>query len=248
MSTLHEDYEEIFSSTGGKLVSLLEIEKVLNLLERPSNQLVLDIGTGTGRVARHLLKLDNDVVGVDISSKRLKNALKKAKRELGEKASNYQVVMADGHYLPFRTSAFDVIISIRTLKYFKKPNLVFHEIARILKHGGICVVELSNVFGYEGLWLLSLKLLNRQNYAQNMGSYYRLFNIFEIEKNLKNLNLTIISKTGWHKIPTIFFIKCKNFTILKILLHAELVLEKFFPFFLFSRGIVMKIMHFKKIR
>ena len=243
MSMLPEDYEEIFNSPGGRLISLLEIEEVLDLLERPSKQLVLDAGTGTGRVARHLLKLSNEVVGIDTCSDRLKYALKKAKKEFEGKANNYYVVTADTHHLPFRVESFDAIFSIRTLKYLKNPNLGFYELARTLKHRGICVVELSNIFGYEILWLFLLKLFGtKKHYAQNMGSNYRLFNVFRVEKTLKNLNLTIISKKGWHKIPTILFIKCKYFTLLKILSYTESVSRKILPFFLFSRGILIKSM------
>lgn len=242
MSTLSEDYEEVFNSPGGRLVSVLEIESVLDLLEQPSNKLVLDIGTGTGRVARSLLKLNNDVVGIDISSDRLKLALEKSKTELNGKKINYHIVMADGHYLPFIDMAFDSIFSIRTLKYLKNPNLCFCEIARVLKSQGICVLELSNIFGYEALFLFSLKLFSIKHYAQDMGSSYRLFNISEVEKTLKTLNLTTISKMGWHKIPTVFFINCKHFTILKILFYTEVILQIILPFFLFSRGTLIKSM------
>ena len=50
-----KDYEEAVSLLGGMLVTLLEIEKILNLLGYPTTQLILDVGTGTGRVARKLV-------------------------------------------------------------------------------------------------------------------------------------------------------------------------------------------------
>jgi len=241
MTTSSEDYEETFNSPGGRLINVLEIEVVLDLLEKPSNKLILDIGTATGRIARSLLKLNNDVVGIDINYDRLKLASEKSKKEVSSK-SIYHIVMADGHYLPFRDEAFDAVFSIRTLKYLKKPYLCFREIARVLKFQGICVLELSNIFSYEAPFLLLLKLLGIKHYAQNMGSSYHLFNISKIEKNFETLNVATISKKGWHKIPTIFFINCRHFTILKILFYAEAILQKLLPFFLFSRGILIKSM------
>jgi len=240
MSTLSIDYEDTFRSAGGSLLSVLEIEMVLDLLEKPSNKLILDIGTGTGRIARSLLKLNNQIVGIDISLNRLRLALKKSKEELGDKENNFHLIRADGHYLPFRDRSFDAIFSIRTLKYFKNPNQGFNEIVRVLKSGGICVLELSNVFSYERLWLFFIKLFGIRHYAQNMGSDYRLFNVFEIEKTFSDLNLTITSKKAWHKIPTILFIKCKHFTILRILFYIERLFQKILPFFLLSRGILIK--------
>jgi SAM-dependent methyltransferase len=234
-----EDYEKIFNSPGGRLVSVLEIESVLDLLEQPSNKLVLDIGTGTGRIARSLLKLNNEVVGIDISFDRLKLAQEKARKEPALKKTNYHVVMADGQHLPFIDTAFDSVLSIRTLKYLKNPNQGFCEISRVLKPRGICVLELSNTHSYEALFLFLLKLFGIKNYAQNMGSSYRLFNIFEVEKTLP-FNLTVISKRAWHKIPTLFFIKCKYFTLLKILFFMEDIMQTILPLFLFSRGILIK--------
>ncbi|MHA1676362.1 MAG: class I SAM-dependent methyltransferase [Candidatus Njordarchaeales archaeon] len=245
---MSEDYEEIFSSLGGRLISLSEIEELLSLLQYPSRQLLLDIGTGTGRIARQFLKLNNEVVGIDINYDRLKLALKKAKSELGENANNYHLVLADAQHLPFRTSTLKIAFSIRTLKYLENPRLAFYEISRVLKHRGICVVELSNIFSYEALWLFLLRILGIKRYAQNMGSKYHLFNLFEIEQILKKLNLNVISKKAWHKIPTIIFIKCRRFTILKILLYIEFSLHKVLPFFLFSRGILIKCIRLRNIK
>lgn len=238
---MSDNYEETFYSLGGQLISIMEVEEVIDLLGNPERKLILDIGTGTGRIARHLLKSKNNVVGIDICSNRLKLALKKANADLGLEADNYHLVVADGHFLPFKTEAFDQIVSIRTLKYFKNPSLGFLEIARVLKKDGVCLVELSNCFGYESFWLFLLRLFRKKKYyARNMGFNYQLFNVFKVERSLMNLNLIIVSKKAWHKIPTLLFIGCSHITLLKILLYAESLLQRILPSYLFSRGILIK--------
>lgn len=245
MNKLFEDYEDTFHSPGGKLVSQFEIEKVIHLFNNPSKKFFLDIGTGTGRVARSLLSLGNDVVGLDVSSDRLSLALKKYKNLKTEQ--NYHLLLADAQYLPFKKEVFDNVLSIRVLKYLKNSKMGFSEISRVIKNKGLCVLELSNIFGYESLWLFLFKLLGKgKQYAENMGAYYHLFNIFEVIHIFRSLELVVISKKSWHKIPTVFFIKCKQPIMLKILLSAECVFQKVFPFFLFSRGTLIKAVCVRK--
>jgi ubiquinone/menaquinone biosynthesis C-methylase UbiE len=240
MTKQPEDYEDIFTSPGGKLVSTFEIDQILDLLGQPSRNLILDIGTGTGRLARHLLKLNNDIVGVDISSDRLKLALHKSKNVLKNYESNYYIVKASGEYLPFKSGTFDKVYSVRVIKYMKNANLCFKDISRVLKVNGLSVIELSNIYSYERMFLLYYRFFSKSQYAKNMGPAYQLFNIASIEKTLNSENLSVDKRNGWHKIPTVVFIKCRNLSILKMLFSLELVLQKTLPAYFFSRGIVLR--------
>ena len=101
MTKKPEDYEEVFTSPGGQLISTFEIDQILDLLGQPSNNFILDIGTGTGRLARHLLNSNNIIVGIDISSDRLKLARQKAESVLKNRKNNYYLIKASGEQLPF---------------------------------------------------------------------------------------------------------------------------------------------------
>ena len=233
------DYEQTFRSSGGRLVSLLELETVVDFLEFPTDQLILDVGTGTGRIARKLVALGNRVVGVDTNSSRLKLARAKMKDALGEKAHLYDVVVADGQHLPFKEQVFDSIVCLRVLKYFEDYKLALKDFVRTLKNRGTCCVEFSSIFGYEAL-LLFLYRVSSRDYACNMGSSYQLFNMFEVKNSLRDVNLVISKSIGWHRIPTIFFIKCKNRLLSKILFYLETALAKILPSIVSSRGILIK--------
>ena len=51
-------------------------------------------------------------------------------------------VIADAHYLPFKTESLDIIYSIAVLEHVKKPWIVADEMARVLCSGGHLVLEL----------------------------------------------------------------------------------------------------------
>lgn len=62
------------------------------------------------------------------------------------KQSKSDIMVDLEHYLPFKDSFFDVIISINALNYIKKSRQVMEEINRVLKIDGIfvCVVDNPN--------------------------------------------------------------------------------------------------------
>ena len=51
-------------------------------------------------------------------------------------------IIADAHYLPFKSQSVDIVYSIAVLEHVKKPWIVADEIHRILRVGGFVVLEL----------------------------------------------------------------------------------------------------------
>ena len=51
-------------------------------------------------------------------------------------------IIGDGHCLPFRDGAFDIVYSIAVLEHVRKPWIVSEEIYRVLRKGGHVVLEL----------------------------------------------------------------------------------------------------------
>jgi ubiquinone/menaquinone biosynthesis C-methylase UbiE len=84
----------------------------------------LDIGTGTGRFARHLAAEGASVVGVDISSSMLKLA--------GNSCQPCSLLRADAREMPFRTGAFSGGIVVHLLHLVADWNQVVREIRRVL--------------------------------------------------------------------------------------------------------------------
>ena len=55
-------------------------------------------------------------------------------------AGDHIDVVGDALNPPFEDRTFDTIISTQVLEHVERPWLVVHEIGRILKHGGVCII------------------------------------------------------------------------------------------------------------
>jgi ubiquinone/menaquinone biosynthesis C-methylase UbiE len=91
------------------------------------DDLVLDVGVGTGIVALELVELGYRVVGVDISPA----MLGRARDRLGAR-----VAVADAAALPFRTGSVPQAVSTWLLHVVPNQMDVFMELARVLRPGG----------------------------------------------------------------------------------------------------------------
>lgn len=99
------------------------------------NELVLDVGTGTGHLA-HMLShkvSEGCIIGIDDSETLLRIAKEKA---VSEKISNYFPLRANGQDLFFKDSTFDLAFCVRALQHFDNPLSALKEIKRVLKPDG----------------------------------------------------------------------------------------------------------------
>lgn len=94
---------------------------------------VLEVGVGTGRVARPLLDLGVHVVGVDASRGMLGRASAKHLPYL---------VRGNAYRLPFRPAAFDVCLFVHVLHILDRPDAGLEEAARVSRHGALAVLDL----------------------------------------------------------------------------------------------------------
>ena len=112
-------------------------EKLIEMLTLKGGELVLDLATGTGRVARPLAKkmTGGKIVGVD-------QAL--AMLDVGHKHEDpiphYQQSAGEADKLPFKTNNFDRPFVSFSLHHFGNPSGVVGEVLRVLKNGGRFVV------------------------------------------------------------------------------------------------------------
>jgi ubiquinone/menaquinone biosynthesis C-methylase UbiE len=103
---------------------------VLSLFDVKPGYRVLDIGSGSGWVARRLLAKGAKVVSVDLS---LKN-LREIKSALGQPGGDS--ILADAYRLPFRDGLFDVVVISEVLEHLDSPEVGIQEFERILTPKG----------------------------------------------------------------------------------------------------------------
>ncbi len=138
----HTYDEERFASISGKLFMQLENEFISEMLGNVKNKRVLDVATGTGRIAVHLAKQGADVTALDLTPEMMAKAKAKA-RKAGVKI---KFVEGSAFSLPFRDASFDKVVSIRFLHLLdrKDEDKAVSEMIRVLKPGGILVIEYNN--------------------------------------------------------------------------------------------------------
>jgi 2-polyprenyl-3-methyl-5-hydroxy-6-metoxy-1,4-benzoquinol methylase len=101
---------------------------------------VLDVGCGQGVMCNLSARKNASVVGIDMSFSSLR-ASKQGARELGV-TDNVHFVQADAENLPFRSSAFDTVLSIGVLHHTPNIQNGINEIQRIIQVNGQIIIML----------------------------------------------------------------------------------------------------------
>jgi ubiquinone/menaquinone biosynthesis C-methylase UbiE len=97
---------------------------------------VLDVGSGTGRLAVEVARSlpGVEVVGLDLSRVALELAKENARKSSVLLRVTFQ--HGDAEEMPFENNAFDVVVSSNTLHLIKNPIGMFDEIQRVLNPEG----------------------------------------------------------------------------------------------------------------
>jgi demethylmenaquinone methyltransferase/2-methoxy-6-polyprenyl-1,4-benzoquinol methylase len=122
-------------------------------MEAGPGDTVLDVATGTGAVARELIRQKGcGVVGVDASPE----MLVEARRRVGP---DVRLVEASAERLPFPDESFDGLTFTYLLRYVDDPAATLRELARIVRPGGT-VASLEFALP-RGVWRLLWELYVR---------------------------------------------------------------------------------------
>lgn len=99
---------------------------------------VLDLGCGTGDLARQLAAAGFRATGCDIAPEMLRRAAAADRRG----TVTWTSLESGWQQLPWETATFDAVIAASVLEYTRAPGLILRECARVLRLGGflICTV------------------------------------------------------------------------------------------------------------
>jgi len=100
--------------------------RTIDLLRLSPASVVLDVGCGTGDLARSLRRKGHRAVGIDLSLGMLTAA----------RAGGAPLIQADAVALPFGTGAADAVVSGFAVRNFADLSEVTREIGRVLRPGG----------------------------------------------------------------------------------------------------------------
>lgn len=125
----------------------LPLSRALALLPDP---LILDVATGTARLARTLYAqpgYHGRMIGLDYSRKMLTQAVRKTQAWKKQLTFLWQ----DASVLPFSDHTFDAVTCLEALEFMPDPDQVLQEMLRVLRPGGILMI--TNRIGKDARWL-----------------------------------------------------------------------------------------------
>ena len=163
-----------------------KIEKIKSYLS--PEDVVLDIGCGTGTQCGDLAGNVKHVTGIDISSKLLAIA---EQRKAERKLDNIEFIKTSPYDERLKADSFDVVMAFFVLHFFEDIDAVFKRIHELLKPGGLfisetaCLGEKSKIAG---------KLLR---FAGHLGLLPKinLLTTQQLEQALEKSGFRIVDKT-----------------------------------------------------
>lgn len=139
---------------------------------------VLDLGCGTGLAGLEIAAMSQRMVGVDLSS----NMLDKA-RQRNIYHGLYQSDLLS-HMRQEKAQSYDLIISADVFVYFGKLDEVMHEIARLLRPGGLVAftAETLELEGFEYRLNSTGRYAHSERYLKKLALDHR-FKVYEMQKS-----------------------------------------------------------------
>ena len=98
----------------------------LSLCDVKPGYRVLDLGSGSGWVAKDLTLKHARVISVDLSQKSL------TRIKQGLRHEQVDFVLADAYNLPFGENSFDLVVASEVLEHLDSPGAVLRELQRVL--------------------------------------------------------------------------------------------------------------------
>jgi ubiquinone/menaquinone biosynthesis C-methylase UbiE len=121
-------------------------QRVLEMLHQPGGK-VLDVGCGTGTLARELLNLGYEYWGVDASRGMIEQCCKQFRED-----DRAIFSLTDATRLAFRDEIFDVVICMGVIDRIPAYELAIKEMMRVVKKNGILLIAFPNLLSPYAFW------------------------------------------------------------------------------------------------
>lgn len=137
------------------------------------NNLVLDLGCGTGEYTILLEQMGFMVTGVDISKAML--GVVKSKQRKSRRSTRIQLIRAEGSRLPFKEEIFEVVVCISVLDLIPVYKKLLKEISRLLKDQGKLILCIDSLWSPSRIWTGVRDLVRRRNKSKRVpeGLHYK---------------------------------------------------------------------------
>ena len=130
---------------------------------------VLELATGTGLIARHIVRSADHIEATDASPEMIRQA------KQGVQSTKLHFSVQDMFHLPYADQSFDVVIVSNALHIVPEPEKALAEIRRVLKDDGVLIAPTfthagNDFFGNVKAFLM--KLVGFRQYSQWSSESY----------------------------------------------------------------------------
>jgi phosphatidylethanolamine/phosphatidyl-N-methylethanolamine N-methyltransferase len=133
---IYDIHSLFYDATFGRLVRR-RIARAISHMNLAPEDLVLDLGIGTGVSLNYYPKDRGKIIGVDLSSGMLREARKKIREQERENAVVFQ---ADAMVLPFGDNTFDHVFISHVISVVSDPYRLVREAQRVAKENARIVI------------------------------------------------------------------------------------------------------------
>ena len=130
------DHFNLLAPIYDKVIQPKPPTRLTQILDLNPEVILLDVGGGTGRISQFYSKVVNQVIIADTSFKMLQKAQDK---------KHLAGVNAASELLPFKSDMFDRVLMVDALHHVIDQSISARELWRVLKPGGIIVIEEPNI-------------------------------------------------------------------------------------------------------
>lgn len=130
---------DLKAASWGDLVWQIGLEELNDLIQRlTTGRKMLECGCGRATASCYMATRGYDCTMLDYSSQ----AIDQAKASFANNSLNGKFILSDMNKLPFTDNQFDVVYSGGVLEFFADITDTLREIVRVLKPGGLFVVNI----------------------------------------------------------------------------------------------------------
>jgi SAM-dependent methyltransferase len=160
------------------------------------NWRILEVGAGTGRDAVALAAAGATVVTLDY----VPGSLRLTQQAAATAGMPMAPVCGDGLAMPFADATFDLVFHQGLLEHFREPLVLLRENARVLKPGGLLVVDVPQTFHY---YTVGKQLLIR--FGRWFAGWETQFTIGQLEGLLRAAGTEHVRSYGDWMMPGLWY-------------------------------------------
>lgn len=140
-------WDDIYASTQQYQRLYLYNQQLMDVIVRSLHdelpgKKILEVGCGKAKESLELARRGAEVTGVDYST----NAISLLEKVIAQTSSTMTAIQCDGGSLPFEDGTFDLVFSQGVIEHFEDPLPLLREQYRVLRPGGVIVVEVPNKY------------------------------------------------------------------------------------------------------